>query len=118
MTKCEHKTSEFLKKDPSGKIPVLELEDGRCPSESVAIFRYIEEVHPEPNLMGPDPFEVGHIEMRNRHIETEFWSQVGVSWVNGSIVGAMRIYKQIPEAKVANVAKYCERLEAELATAP
>jgi glutathione S-transferase len=59
--------------------------------------------------------------MRNRHIETEFWSQVGVSWVNGPIVGAMGIFKQIPEAKVAsdaNVAKYCERLDAELAATP
>jgi glutathione S-transferase len=46
---------------------------------------------------------------------------VGVSWVNAPIVGAMGIYKQIPEAKVAsdaNVAKYYERLDAELATAP
>ena len=120
MAKGEHKTPEFLKKNPSGKIPVLELEDGRCLGESVAICRYIEGVHPEPNLMGRDPFEIGHIEMRNRHIETEFWSQVGVSWVNGPIVGAMGIFKQIPEAKVAsdaNVAKYCERLDAELASA-
>ena len=30
MLKREHKTPEFLKKSPSGKIPVLELEDGRC----------------------------------------------------------------------------------------
>jgi glutathione S-transferase len=121
MAKGEHKTPEFLKKNPSGKIPVLELEDGRCLGESVAICRYIEGMHPEPNLMGRDPFEIGHIEMRNRHIETEFWSQVGVSWVNGPIVGAMGIFKQIPEAKVAsdeNVAKYCERLDIELAAAP
>ena len=30
MRRGEHKSSEFLKKNPSGKIPVLELEDGRC----------------------------------------------------------------------------------------
>jgi len=121
MMKGEHKTPEFLQKNPSGKIPVLELEDGRCLGESVAICRYIEAIHPEPNLMGSDPYELGYIEMRNRHIETEFWSQIGVSWINGPVVGAMGIYKQIPEAKVAsdaNVAKYCERLDAELAAAP
>ena len=119
--RSEHKTPEFLKKNPSGKIPVLELKDGRCLGESVAICRYIEGMHPEPNLMGRDPFETGHIEMRNRHIETEFWSQIGVSRVNGPIVGAMEIFKQIPEAKVAsdaNVAKYCERLNTELEGAP
>ena len=37
MTKREHKSPEFLKKNPSGKIPVLELDDGRCISESIPI---------------------------------------------------------------------------------
>ena len=46
MLKREHKTPEFLEKSPSGKIPVLELEDGRCISESVAICRYLESIVP------------------------------------------------------------------------
>lgn len=117
MSKGEHKTPEFLKKNRSGKIPVLELEDGRCLGESVAICRYLEAIQPEPNLMGRDAFELGHIEMRNRHIETELWSQVGVSWVNGPIVGAMGLFKQIPAAKEAsdvNVNNYYERINREL----
>ena len=57
MLKREHKTPEFLKKSPSGKIPVLELEDGRCISESIAICRYLESIVPEPNLFGEDSFE-------------------------------------------------------------
>ncbi len=121
MAKGEHKTPEFLKKNPSGKIPVLELEDGRCLAESVAICRYIEAIHPEPNLMGSNAFELGHIEMRNRHIETELWSQIGVSWVNGPIVGAMGIFEQIPAAKEAsdrNVSAYYQRLDRELGEAP
>ncbi len=120
MTKGEHKTPEFLKKNPSGKLPVLELEDGRCLGESVAICRYIEAIQPEPNLMGRDPFELGHIEMRNRHIETELWSQIGVSWVNGPIVGAMGIFEQIPAAKEAsdkNVNAYYRRIDRELGEA-
>lgn len=117
MAKGEHKSPEFLKKNPSGKIPVLELEDGRCLAESVAICRYIEALHPEPNLMGADPFEMGHIEMRNRHIETELWSPLGVSWVNGPVVAAMGIVQQIPAAKEAsdkNVNAYYQRLDREL----
>ena len=31
MAKREHKTAEFMKKNPSGKIPVLELDDGTLP---------------------------------------------------------------------------------------
>ena len=102
MAKREHKTPEFLKKNPSGKIPVLELEDGRCISESIPICRYLESLVPEPNLFGEDPFEIAHIESRNRHIELELWTQIGISWVNGPIVGSMGLFEQIPDAKKAS----------------
>ena len=118
MMKGEHKTPDFISKNPSGKLPVLELDDGRHLSESIAICRYLEAIHPEPNLFGTDPFELGHIEMRNRQMETELWSQIGVSWVNGPIVAKMGIYKSIPEAKEvsdANVNNYYERLDKEFA---
>ncbi len=120
MMKGEHKTPDFLAKNPSGKLPVLELDDGRHLSESIAICRYLEGIHPEPNLFGTDPFELGHIEMRNRQMETELWSQIGVSWVNGPIVAKMGIYKSIPEAKAisdVNVNNYYERLDREFAEA-
>ena len=116
MLKREHKTPEFLKKSPSGKIPVLELEDGRCISESIAICRYLESIVPEPNLFGEDSFEISYIESRNRHIELELWTQVGISWVNGPIVGSMGLFEQIPDAKKAsdsNVAAYYKRLDRE-----
>lgn len=118
MAKGEHKSPEFLKKNPSGKVPVLELDDGRFLSESIAICRYLEAVYPEPNLFGRDAYELGHIEMRNRVMETELWPQIGVSWVNGPIVAKMGIYKQIPEAKEVsdvNVNNYYERLDKEFA---
>ena len=117
MAKREHKTPEFLKKNPSGKIPVLELEDGRCISESIPICRYLESLVPEPNLFGEDSFEIAHIESRNRHIELELWTQIGISWVNGPIVGSMGLFEQIPDAKKAsdkNVRAYYNRLNREL----
>ncbi|MCB1646796.1 MAG: glutathione S-transferase family protein [Pseudomonadales bacterium] len=117
MSKREHKTPEFLQKNPSGKIPVLELEDGRCIPESVSICRYLEAIQPEPNLFGSDPFEMAWIDARNRQLELELWSQIGTSWVNGPIVGKMGLFKQIPAAKEAsdaNVRRYYERLNTEL----
>ena len=116
MSKREHKSTEFLKKNPSGKIPVLELEDGRCISESVAICRYLEFIEPEPNLFGKDAFEQSFIESRNRHIELELWTQIGISWVNGPIVGSMGLFNQVPDAKVAsdkNVRVFYKRLDKE-----
>ena len=119
MSKREHKSEEFLKKNPSGKIPVLELDDGRCISESVAICRYLESLEPEPNLFGKDPFELAFIESRNRHIELELWTQIGTSWVNGPIVGSMGIFEQIPAAKLAsdkNVNSFYKRLDREFSS--
>lgn len=88
MAKGEHKTPAFMEKNPSGKIPVLELDDGTCIGESVAICRYLEAIHPEPNLFGATPVELGRIEMANRQLELEMWTQIGSSWVNGPVVGA------------------------------
>ncbi|MEL6831240.1 MAG: glutathione S-transferase family protein [Pseudomonadota bacterium] len=121
ILKGEQRSADFLQKNPSGKIPVLELEDGRCISESVAICRYLEAIKPEPNLFGRNPFELGHIEARNRQIELELWRDIGTSWVNGPVVGATGRFKQIPEAKEASdkrVTQYYVRLDEAFATSP
>lgn len=118
MSTMAHKSPEFLSKNPSGKIPVLELDDGRCLGESVAICRYLEAIAPEPNLFGTDAFELGYIEMRNRQIELELWTQIGTSWVNGPIVGRMGRFRQNPLAKEMsdkNVVSYYRRLDQEFA---
>lgn len=48
---------EFLAKNPGATVPVLELDDGTCLTESLAICHYLERVHPEPNLFGHDAKE-------------------------------------------------------------
>lgn len=122
LRRGEHKTPEFLAKNPSGKIPVLETEEG-CIAESVAICRYLEALHPEPNLFGSTPFELGRVDMFNRILELELWTQIGVSWVNGPVVAKMAPgrYPQNAEAKRtsdANVRRFYERLNRELGVRP
>jgi glutathione S-transferase len=51
----DQKQPAFLALNPAGKIPVLELDDGRALSESAAIVEYLEEIHPEPPMLGTDP---------------------------------------------------------------
>jgi glutathione S-transferase len=46
------RTPEFLAKNSSGGVQVLEFDDGSYLSESVAICRYLEGLYPEPNLWG------------------------------------------------------------------
>lgn len=41
ILKGETRTSAFLEKSPNGKIPILELDDGRVLSESNAIMHYL-----------------------------------------------------------------------------
>ena len=68
---AEHHKPEFRKKNPLALLPVLELADGKVLRESMAICRYIEELHPEPNLLGADAWERAQIEQWNRHAELE-----------------------------------------------
>jgi glutathione S-transferase len=66
-----HQTAEFRRKNPIALLPVLELADGKVLRESMAICRYVEELHPEPNLFGADAWERAQVEQWNRHAELE-----------------------------------------------
>ncbi len=65
----EHKQAAFLAKSPWGRVPALELDDGRVLTETRAICTYMEGLHPEPNLMGTDATERAFIEMADRRVE-------------------------------------------------
>ncbi|MEM1230579.1 MAG: glutathione S-transferase family protein [Pseudomonadota bacterium] len=121
MMALEQRSPAFRQKNPSGKVPVLELDDGTCIGESIAICRCLEAMHPEPNLFGESPAELGRIEMFTRIIELELMSQVGAAWVNGPIVAQMAPgrFTQIPEAKTLgekNARSFYKRLNGELET--
>ena len=53
----ENRSPEFLKKNPLGGLPVLELDDGSHLTESLAIIEYLEELHPTPPMIGARPLE-------------------------------------------------------------
>ena len=76
VAKNENATPEFLAINPMGKLPVLELDDGTILTESIAICRYIEAQHPEPNMFGTNPLETAQIEMWARRAELEMGLQV------------------------------------------
>jgi len=66
----ENLNPEFQAKSANGRIPMLELDDGRCLCESVAICRYIDEIHPDDHsLFGTTPWERAQIEMWHRMVE-------------------------------------------------
>ncbi|MEE2777526.1 MAG: glutathione S-transferase family protein [Acidobacteriota bacterium] len=67
----ENRKSPYIDKNPMGGVPMLELDDGTCVAESVAICRYFEALQPEPPLMGTDPQDQAVVEMWNRRMEYE-----------------------------------------------
>ena len=69
LMKGDHKKDEYKKMSPLSQVPTLELDDGTYITESIAICRYFEALHPEPNLLGKDPKEIAIIEMWQRRIE-------------------------------------------------
>ncbi|MEM7218966.1 MAG: glutathione S-transferase family protein [Pseudomonadota bacterium] len=78
----ENLSPEYRAKNPAGRVPVLELDDGTFLSESVAICRYLEGLHPEPALFGSTPLEAATIEMWNRRAELNFMQSVAMAFRN------------------------------------
>src|SRR5215475_12688030 len=69
LLKREHKAPDFRAKNSLGQVPVLELDDGACISETVAICRYLDETSPGASLFGNTALERAQIEMWIRRIE-------------------------------------------------
>ncbi len=78
----ENLTPEYLAKNPGGRVPVLELDDGTFLSESVAICRYLEGIHPEPNLFGNDPLSCAQVEMWQRRVELNLFFEIAMAFRN------------------------------------
>ena len=96
ISAAAHQTPEFKRKNPLALLPVLELPDGRVLRESMAICRYLEELHPDPNLFGTDAWERAMIEQWNRHAELELLIPISQVFRNTNKFWVGRI-KQAPE---------------------
>jgi glutathione S-transferase len=92
----KNRTPEMLAKNPAGGLPFVELDDGTHLAESVAICRYLEGLHPEPNLMGKDNREQAFIEMWNRRMELNLFAVAARAFQHTNELFKARI-KQFPE---------------------
>jgi glutathione S-transferase len=96
LRKGEHRTPEFLAKNPIGLVPVLELDDGTCLAETTAIARYLEELFPERPFLGRDPLERARLEMWARHVEFGFYTAIRAWFRHGSPLARALEPVQIP----------------------
>ncbi len=93
---AEQFADDFKRVNPRSIVPALELDDGTCIAESVAICRYIEEIQPDPPLFGRDPREKALVEMWNRHAEFDGFGAVGEMVRNGAPMFADRGLAGLP----------------------
>ncbi len=75
-----HRSDEVTKRNPLQRLPVLELDDGTVLTESVAICRYFEELHPEPALFGIGALERARVEMWQRRMEFNLLGPVAAAF--------------------------------------
>lgn len=69
MGEFGHKSAEVTARNPLQRLPILELDDGTVLTETVAICRYFEELHPEPALFGAGALGKAQVEMWQRRME-------------------------------------------------
>lgn len=65
----DNRQAAYLAHNPAGQTPALLLDDGTCIAESVAIMEYLEELHPEPPLLGSTPEERALTRQWQRRVE-------------------------------------------------
>ncbi|MFZ5609730.1 MAG: glutathione S-transferase family protein [Pseudomonadota bacterium] len=80
----ENLKDDYLAVNPRGLLPTLVLDDGTAIGESVAICRYIEEIYPDPPLMGVDAKDKALIEAWQRQMEFDGLASVALAFRNSS----------------------------------
>lgn len=94
---------EFREINPDCVVPALELDDGRCITEVIAICQYLEELHPEPSLFGRTPEERALTLMWNAKAEQQgLWATADAfrntaQGLKGRALPGPDKYEQIPE---------------------
>lgn len=84
LWKGEHKKPEFLAKNYSGTLPVLELDDGTLIAECTAITQYLDTLEGAPTLTGRTPREQGVIHMMSKRAELELLDAISTYFHHGT----------------------------------
>ena len=117
LAKSEQKSDEYRKINPLARTPSLVLDDGMVLTESVAICRYFEELHPTPPLFGEGALGKALVEMWQRRSELNFLMPTAMTFRHSHPAMAEMEKPQIPQIAETNrprVLEYLEFLDTEL----
>jgi glutathione S-transferase len=102
LGKGEQHSEQYRAINPRRIVPTLVLEDGIAIGEVPAIWRYLEEIHPTPPLLGVTPREKAVINMWERRTELEGFASVmegvrnALPGLKGRAIAGPHDYDQIP----------------------
>ena len=113
----QQREPEFVAKAGLPMVPMLELDDGTCLTESLAICRYLEALYPEPNMFGRNPQEVAVIEMWTRRAEMMVATpmMVAVRHTNAAMAALEQQNPAVGEHSLAGALKALKLLDRRLA---
>ncbi len=120
----EQFSDAFQAINPDCVVPVLQLDDGTCLSEALAICDYLEALYPEPALFGTTAEERARVLMWNAKVEQQGLLAVADAFRNAAKGFQDRAttgpvgYAQIPELAErgrARVEQFFRRLDEQLA---
>ncbi len=111
LVKFEHKEPSYAALNPFRRVPSLELDDGEILTESIAICRYFEALHPTPRLFGEGAREEARVEMWQRRLELNLLANVAHAFRHSH--PAMKEWEvpQIPEFAAVSKPRAIEAME-------
>jgi glutathione S-transferase len=94
---------EFLARSPMGKVPFLELDDGRRLAESEVILEYLEEAYPQKPLLPKDPWQ--RAKVRELITFMELHMELVVRRLYGSVFFGRPPSEEVKQAVEQDIAK-------------
>ena len=117
----QHKSAAYAAVNPLMRVPALVLDDGTVITESIAICRYFEALHPDPPLFGRGALEMAHIEMWNRRLELHLLFPVSHVFRNSHPAMKEMEVPQVPawaEANKPRIREFVALLDARVEASP
>jgi glutathione S-transferase len=127
LAKGEQHSEAYRAINPWRVVPTLVLEDGTAIGEVLAIWRYLEEIHPERPLLGATPKDKAIVTMWERRAELDGFAAVvegvrnAAPALKGRAISGPHDYEQIPalvERSKLRVANFYSDFDARLAEVP